>query len=48
MSFECRHFSEGFCDLQKGDCHPAIGKCILKGVVVRAKDVKLEDDEDNS
>jgi hypothetical protein len=39
MSFECPHFLEGTCDLQKGSCHPAVGKCILKGKVTKAKDI---------
>ena len=39
MSFDCKYFSEGICVLQKGDCSPAIGKCILKGRVIRARDV---------
>jgi hypothetical protein len=42
MSFDCSHFSEGICNLQKGDCRPAIGKCILKGKVIRARDVKID------
>ncbi len=42
MSFECPHFLEGTCDLQKGSCHPAVGKCILKGKVTRAKDINSE------
>ena len=28
------------CNLQNGSCHPAIGKCILKGKAVRAKDIQ--------
>ena len=40
MSFECPHFLEGVCNLQNGSCHPAIGKCILKGKAVRAKDIQ--------
>ena len=35
------HFLEGTCYLQKGS-HPAVGKCILKGKVPRAKDINSE------
>jgi hypothetical protein len=45
MGFECPHFLEGTCDLQKGSCHPAIGKCILKGKVIRAKDIMPDSPE---
>jgi hypothetical protein len=38
MSFECPYFLEDYCKLQKGNCQPAIGKCILKGKAIRAKD----------
>jgi hypothetical protein len=40
MSFECPYYNENKCRLQNGPCHPAIGKCILKGKVERAKDVE--------
>ncbi|HEY9125242.1 MAG TPA: hypothetical protein PK252_14100 [Bacteroidales bacterium] len=42
MSFECPYYNDNYCRLQQGKCQPAIGKCILKGKVKRAKD---EDNE---
>lgn len=47
MSFDCRYYSDHKCMLQNGMCKPAIGKCILKGKVSRAKD-ELEDLENNT
>lgn len=31
MAFDCPYYLENYCELQKGPCHPAKGKCILKG-----------------
>jgi hypothetical protein len=42
MSFDCPYFQDQECVLQKGLCKPAIGKCILKGKVSRAKDQENE------
>jgi hypothetical protein len=39
LSFECPYFLEDHCKLQNGKCKPAIGKCILKGKLIRAKDI---------
>jgi len=44
MGFECPHLLEAYCELQKGKCVPAIGKCVLKGKVKRAKDCTQNED----
>ncbi len=46
MGFECPYYQENICVLQKGLCKPAIGKCILKGKVSRAKDVEKNEKND--
>ena len=47
MSFECPYFLEDKCKLQKGPCHPAKGKCILKGKVHLASDIEKEEETKN-
>lgn len=46
MSFECPYFNDDICKLQKGLCKPGIGKCILKGKVQRARDIKIEQESE--
>jgi hypothetical protein len=43
MSFDCPHFVDDICRLQKGPCNPATGKCILKGKAVKAKNIKSDE-----
>jgi hypothetical protein len=45
MSFECPYFLEDKCKLQNGLCHPAKGKCILKGKVHLASEYGNDNSE---
>lgn len=42
MSFDCSQYVDGYCKMQKGNCVPAIGKCILKGKLMRGRDIENE------
>jgi hypothetical protein len=48
MSFECPYYQNNYCVLQKGNCKPAIGKCILKGKVKLAKYTNEEEISGNN